>query len=582
MSSRPSMRQFDPPPTGNSDRTVEWIGVAWFTALFVLSIGVTNGASNQNSYLLLGLRLADPGFLPSDWFTWQTVHSHQVYGILVAALARLGVLHWGLALGTVIQNGLFAVGFYFIVRLLYERPVLPWAASLVLFSAMHTMSLGAAPWLKSFLGVSSMSGVAVVVGVALLARGRLIAGGIALGCAGLFHAHFVVLVLPMMVAVTVERSLGREASYPRRTIALFWLVFLAFSGPSLVQIIRFMMAPGAHQIQWLTAAVFPYHLAPWTWGRDPVLVLVGSVLLGAGGWLLRPPRGNRMLFSLLASVCLVVFISYVLARQQLLELAVQTWAWRLSPLVLLAGLSLGMAAILSPRRARASASVAVWGAGLGLLVVGIAIIAVSARAPAPLLLLFLILLGVLTGGFRLVLQSPRRWSRHLPLMAALLVTTLCFQPLVVESLEGSHVEFRPERPERAPLYEWIRGNTAVDAIHAMPPSWEGFRLNARRPIVVDWKAIPRYPPDRIEWLERMRALTGIDRPGADRRELDDGYAGMDCQGTAQLRSRYDVRYVVHERPKELACGHLVYEDEFYRVWELEADIVGILGVDRDQ
>lgn len=559
--------------SGTARRSWEWVGVVWFTLLFVASIGVQNGDSNQNSYLLLGLRIADPGFLTGDWFTWETVHSHQVYGLFVALLARLGLLNVGLALGVTLQNALFALLVYAILRELYERPLIPWAASLVIFSAMDTMSLGAAPWLKSFLGVSTMSSVAMVLGLLLLTRRRFVAAGLALGLAGLLHAHFVVLSLPIMAAVSIERLSGSPSDRPWKVLALFWFAFLAVASPSLVQIARFMTAPGVHEIRWLTASLFPYHIAPWTWWRDPILVLVGAVLFGFGGVVLLPPRPRRAFAYAAGVIVLSVFVSLALAYRHTLDLASQTWLWRLSPLVLIGGIAAGMVAFTSPSRWTAARASVRW-VGVGALLLGFVAILRFGRSPATHLLLLtaVIPVAMVVGHVLRRRWITSVWAGHL---VATAVITAGFAPLVTNALEVSHLEFRPERPERSALYDWIRTSTSEEAIFAIPPSWEGFRINARRPIVADWKAVPRYAPDRIEWVERMRALTDIQRPGAERRELDDAFARMDCRRISLLRERYGVRFVVHERPKELDCGELVYEDDSFRVWDVRSRDVSV-------
>ena len=152
-----------------------------------------------------------------------------------------------------------------------------------------------------------------------------------------------------------------------------------------------------------------------------------------------------------------------------------------------------------------------------------------------------------------------------------LIVTVAFLPIVGRGLRHSHLEFRPEDSRRAALYEWIRAETPEESVFAVPPSWQRFRLQARRPMVVDFKSIPRYAPNRIEWLERMRALTGLERPGTEAGPADSAYALMDCERAQSLRRRFGARYVLHERPKTLPCGSLVYEDELFRVWDLDGE-----------
>lgn len=557
----------NPERKGFGERIAEWLPVAWFTLLFVLGMGVTNGDTPQNSYLLLGLRLADPGFLPGDWFTWHTVHSHPLYGGIVALLAHLGPLSFGLTLGMVLQNAALPLALYTIVARLYDRPLLPWAAMLAVFAALHATSLGSEPWVKSFLGVSSLAGVAMVIAIAQLMGRKPVSGGIWLGIAALVHAHFLALSLPVLVAATAAlRWRGNhEVSWTR--LSGMWAGFLVVSIPTIVQMFRFATAPGAEEIHWLTATLFPYHLAPRTWDREPFVILAGAILLGTGGMLLRPPRHDRVILFTMLLVGASVFVSLALAYAELLDLAAQAWPWRLSPLLLIAGLTAGLAAI-TGSGGRESGPGSRRDIGFGFLLGGAVLMAAVSAPPVSYVLLALAFLPAVTGLVRL---SHERWRVRAvrPGLAGALLVTLAFAPVVARAVRISHVEFRAERAERAVLYDWVRAHTPEDAVFAIPPTWEKFRTIARRPIVVDWKAISRYPPDRIEWVERMRAITGVERPSADGGALDAGYARMDCSVAERIHAEYGVRYVVQERPKELPCGRLVYEDEHFRVWDLQ-------------
>jgi hypothetical protein len=152
-----------------------------------------------------------------------------------------------------------------------------------------------------------------------------------------------------------------------------------------------------------------------------------------------------------------------------------------------------------------------------------------------------------------------------------LVVTIAFFPSVKKGIGFSHLDLRPLNENRAPVLEWVKRNAPDEAIFAVPPSWKDFRLIAERPMVVDYRSIPRYAPDRKEWLERIRALTLVERPGPDSSELDTAFGEMDCERAQAIRDSYGASFAILPRDNELSCGRLAYVDEWFGVWELAAD-----------
>jgi hypothetical protein len=544
----------------------ELFGVAWFTLLFVAAVGIANGDANQSSYLLPGLRMADPGFLPGDWYTWNVTHSQWAFSLLVAGLAKSGFLELGLTLGAVVQNSLFCVGLYYLLRVIYDRPVVPWAAALALFAALGTASLGNSRWVMPFLEASSLSGVALVLAMALLARQRVVLAGLAFGLAGLLHEHFVILCLPLLAAATLVMITPRAGTIPWKKLGGLWGMFILVSAPTLFTLVQFAAAPGTEEIRWLTASLFPYHVDPSSWKNYFYLVFAAALLVGSGGVLLHAPRWNREIAFALGAIVIAVSFSLLLAYSPGKMLVMQVWPWRLSALVILAGLVSAAAALAAPESWR-SARPGNAELGFGLLLLGVAILAREIYRSGSHVLLALCALPLASWASEFVASRFRGFRPPRRLLMGVIVT-VAFMPVVAKGLRTSHFDIRPEDDDRFPLYAWVRAKTPKDAVFTVPPRWEDFRLNARRPLLVDWKSIPRYAPNRIEWLERIRALTEVQRPGADAADLDVAYATMDCERAETIRRRFHARFVIHERPKLLECGRLVYEDARFRVWDL--------------
>lgn len=561
-SERPLLPQMD-------HRKKEIAGVLWFTLLFVLAIGIANGAGNQHNYLLPGLKMADPEFLTGDWFTWGVEHSHRAFAVLVAGLAATGHFVVGLTVATALQHAAVAVAIYMTMRAVYERPMIPWAATLALFAALETTSVASAPLLLPQLEASSLAGAALAMGLACLAWRRILLAGVCFGLAGLTHAHYAVLALPIVVAATYVTLTSEEKPSRWNSSVAMWGAYLLVALPSLLDVARFASAPGGNEVHDLAVSLFPWHVAPWTWSRDPFVILCGAVLLGAGGMLLRPPRRNRQLAYALGAVLVTVFVSLAMGFGQFLDLTVRVWPWRLAPFVLVAGFA-GVAAVISSRDPSVSVRTHPAKLGYGLLLAGFLAVARVSPEPTGHVLLAVCLLPIARWLSEAIPFIRTHRSGVVSDLFATVVVTMAFVPAVLQGLDRSRLEIRPQDPARSALYAWAETETPPGAVFALPPSWSDFRLNARRPVVADWKAVPRYPPDRLEWFERIRSLTDLQRPERSTSVLDSAYATMDCEGALRLRRRYATRFVVHERPKDLPCGREVYSDSLFRVWELPA------------
>ena len=99
--------------------------IAGLCALFGLSLGAHYGVSDQNLYLLPGIRLADPAFLSRDWYVTQTAQHYAAFTYLVYALQKVGPLPWTSGALYLLLKGGVAVSAYFTLRALHREPFLP-------------------------------------------------------------------------------------------------------------------------------------------------------------------------------------------------------------------------------------------------------------------------------------------------------------------------------------------------------------------------------------------------------------------------------------------------------------------------
>jgi hypothetical protein len=57
--------------------------------LLLAGIGLSYATANQNTYLIDGLRLIEPGLWQHDWFATQTTHYHDNFAVVLLLLSRL-------------------------------------------------------------------------------------------------------------------------------------------------------------------------------------------------------------------------------------------------------------------------------------------------------------------------------------------------------------------------------------------------------------------------------------------------------------------------------------------------------------
>src|SRR6185503_9583761 len=103
------------------------------------------------------------------------------------------------------------------------------------------------------------------------------------------------------------------------------------------------------------------------------------------------------------------------------------------------------------------------------------------------------------GAFSLDGKPPaswaRRWATHGPtlLSVSAAVLLVSFAAPSLTRIPRHSTLLGHASSSGAPLFDWIRANTARDAVLLTPPDLDGVRFFAQRAIVVDWKCSPGIP-----------------------------------------------------------------------------------------
>ena len=505
-------------------------------ALVTLTMhGYQFGESNHTVYLLDAMRRASPELLANDWFTTQTLQYHAIFGWLTSNLVRLGILQTAFGLGYLSLVLLLHIGWLRLVRAA-GGALATYLVSVVLFhiSAAGT-GLGMYQFLQdgSFLP-SNIANVAMLWGVVLWVERRWAWAGIAFGVAGLFHLNHAVVGTGLWGAMSAWsfRSIGvppvRHGRDARAATGflLGTVVLVLLCGGNIVFAARAMTGAGdamplGEFVDLYVRLRHPHHYDPSAWPA----------------WL---------------------FVAF---------------AWPLPFALALAG-------------SRDSSRGELW--RFFLLFVGILVVALLGA-------------GLFYWNERLVQMSLYRFSIYPKLIACVAAAMLvaerrvakrqaahligwsavasCVAMVVACLVRGPYLGlFRIPGDDVAYLdvADWARQSTPADAVFLVPPDEQGFRLHARRAIVVNFKGVPQLGGELPEWRDRLAAV--LDLP-SNLRPLPRGnfertlaairarYASLPAEHLTQVAARYGARYVVViDRP--LPGRDPVYQRGPYLLYDL--------------
>ncbi len=198
------------------------------------------------------------------------------------------------------------------------------------------------------------------------------------------------------------------------------------------------------------------------------------------------------------------------------------------------------------------------------------------------------------------------------LMAVLVVTVLLlflaargtFNPVFEKAGRRHHFKRTPASPDEHynALCDWIREHTPAGAVFIIPPNLEGFRVRARRAIVVDYKAMTFTNEEIWRWFERISrvgrllAASGIQgdvAPGDEeyasvalrnlhrirftapvKEMLATGYSSHTAATIQSLARRYQAGYVVVPAGGRSYPFSVVYENGGYTLYTIPSKIWG--------
>jgi hypothetical protein len=255
------------------------------------------------------------------------------------------------------------------------------------------------------------------------------------------------------------------------------------------------------------------------------------------------------LFVLIGGATLSTTVVYVPAIAQL-------YVWRLAPFAVLVAQLAATAALawrsagvlpIAGRSLRVSA--------LSVLVMGLAVLAWRADVRSRIALAVLGALALCgPAGVDAVTQLRARVPRAFrdvlrPAHVAGAIGLALFLVGVLSNLRGlaDEVAFlsAPVLGE-GPMFAWAR-STPRDALFAVPPGLQEFRLATARSVVVDWKSTPVLPGELLEWYRRLLLISGLPEVQT-LADVERGYAVMGPRRIDRLARELGVDFVLFRQP----------------------------------
>jgi hypothetical protein len=532
-------------------------------ALFLtLSKGLHFLISNQHQYFVHGLRLADPNFIPNDWFTWQTTHHHIAFGYLLMLFQKIGPL----VLTTNIAQfaTMLAVSFAFLLlaKKFCKHPLIVWLALLlwIAIAGTNDSGLGKLYLISPYFQPNQISGPLTILGLALLFHRSFLAAGIALGFAGLFHGGIMVAAAPVVLVQALACGVLRSRKNLLRLALPLVLLWPLTAVPMILNALR--AGPGdADAWNIITNFRLPHHYVMSQWPQFHNLVWSIWIALGAVAILSLPhdPKGHELRAGFLAAL-LTVALGLAFTLSPGASLITKAMLWRIAPWPFFLGflviLDRWTEFLLAPRRRHVT------------FVAGF-LVATAAWAfmdETPLRLAWLVAMPLAAAGAGVVKKIPAR-------RAILIALALLMIPVTAYGLAFRSTLWRSSKSDQAQLASWLRLNTPPDSVLVVPPEWDmgALRIRARRPLVVDLKCFPFIVPSEIiEWHRRIQDVCGISQ-SSPISATRPGYLRLDTSRAFMLRDKYAADFVIILTDEHL--GDLTglperFHNNTYRVLEI--------------
>lgn len=563
--------------------------------------GYQFGRGNHTVYLLSALRRLDPDLLRNDWFTSQTLQYHAVFGLLSGWLLRLGIIETSFLLGYLGLIALMHIAWYRLVHVLGGTRMTYLISVLLYYLSAGGNALGMYTFMQdSALLPSNIANVAMLVGIYFWIKGRFGWSGAWMGVAALFHLNHAVVLTGGWVMLGVWEV--RKRPGPKKPLIIGTLLLFI---PALINILHAAGAklgrsgsmPLDEFVDLYVHFRHAHHYDPSSWPVALWICFLWPIPLTFIAWGLAKRLGRMDeaiaraagVFLLLTALTLVALLGTGLFDVS--EMLIQMSLWRFSIyLKLLSCIGAAWLIYNSGLLTRRAVRILLFAAPGVLMVGGLVLLLLDApqfgRAQQVARFvweergaigLFTILAGALAI-YELIYARAHRIAGDVLHGGGIVVL------IVILSISWGRwlgVGTVPEDdPEYIRIAHWARDNTPRDAIFLVPPGETGWRLHARRAIVVNFKGVPQLSAELVEYrrrLQRVLDLPDLQSLGDDYLEvmqaMDERYRMLEPQRLFAAAQEFGARFVLATRDLGPEHAHQlvhVSDNGAYFLYDLEA------------
>ncbi len=501
--------------------------IPFFVPLAVLLVyllwrGYNFGFSDQDEVIPFLAHLLNRDVLAQDWFVNYQANHFGPRSVFVwfcypfAKLLGIYTTFLGLYLAAFLAT---AGALYTLARDLLRDRIAATASVLLVLVLTPKFTLGGNDLIAPILTPSVPAWSLALWGLAMYVKGRLNSSAVLAGLAACLQA-LIGLQMGLLIGMLL---IWQRSRYAWRFALLFGLVSLPAVAPLIVQQLG-QAGDSGNLFYTLFAFRAPHHYLPASFTKISVVGFALLLITGLAGMRrLRQaltPQGRQTIQRLLMVIGAACLVGFLCAEVVPMESVVK----------------------LQPFKMTVVAKVL-----FGILVCG----AISA---------------VLPESFRTAAFWVLKHSRATFLAAALVLAALLFADTTALGLRPAEI---------APVEEWANTSTPPEAVFAVPPSWDGFRSRAQRPIVVNYKAFPFLPGHEAEWLERLRSIAPITLPERGYAgildSLDHAFFALGTQGLFNLSYRYGATHFVRDKPTHAAPLVLDFAGDGWWVYQIFPD-----------
>lgn len=561
-------------------------------AITLLVRGYQFGQSNHTVYLLDAMRVNDPSLLKNDWFVSHTYQYHFVFTQVTALLDRAGILRPAFLVGYLLLVIVWHLAWLGIAKAVGLSRKAYLLSVIFFFLSAGGLGLGVYDFIQdaSFLP-SNIANVAMLCGVYFFILGRGGMAGLMFGVAGFFHLNHAVVgiglwgvLLIFEARVRVDRSV--PSARPLRgqfggTVALIALCLANVLPAAQVALRIHDRMPLGDFVDLFVRLRHPHHYDPsaWPWALWASFLWPIPLAFAAGfrskDLAIRRARRFGYLFCLIVATGLILAGAWYVS-ETMVQLSLSRFSIYLKLLT-----CLGAAAVVerfaSNRTVRHVMALTMTLAGPLAFVV-----AVGLARDNHMLRQFLadnanvlvsVWAAILLAGL-LALEYPLRLS-------AASAGVVCVAIIALLIFERHHLGLRVastagDPPDYLAVCDYARAHTPKDAVFLVPPNEEQFRLRGERAIVINFKGVPQFSGELVEWRTRLCVIYDVPdlkflprRFDLTLRALGDRYAALPPRHLIEAARMYRARYVVTTGTFSLpAPAKLIFEKGIYHLYDV--------------